>query len=72
LGMGVMSWLASHLVHGSFDSGGTIIRLTVAGVLLVSSGAIYLILARLLKLSEAWQIWRTAIDLLPGGDRGLQ
>ena len=72
LGMGVMSWLGLQLMRRSFDSGGTLIRLAVAGALLVFSGAIYLILARLLKLSEARQIWRTVVDLLPGGDRGLQ
>ena len=71
-GMGVMSWLSLQLVRGWFDSGGTLIRLAVAGALLVFSGAIYLILGRLLKLSEARQIWRTAVDLLPGGDRGAK
>ncbi|HEV7521246.1 MAG TPA: lipid II flippase MurJ, partial [Candidatus Angelobacter sp.] len=64
--MGVMSWLSLHLLSGSFDSGGTVVRLMVVVVLIAISGAIYLFLARLLKLGEARQIWTTVRDLLPG------
>ncbi|MGZ4853792.1 MAG: murein biosynthesis integral membrane protein MurJ [Candidatus Angelobacter sp.] len=70
-GMGVISWLSLHLLSGSYDSGGTMVRLMVAITLMASSGAIYLFLARLLKLGEARQIWTTVRDLLPG-NRGPQ
>jgi putative peptidoglycan lipid II flippase len=71
-GMGVISWLSLHLLNGSFDSGGTIVRLAVTATLMAISAAIYLFLARLLKLGEARQIWITVRDLLPGGNRGPQ
>jgi len=66
LAMGAMSWLSLQLFRGQFDSGGTMLRLVVAVTLIVTSGAIYLLLARLLNLSEARQIWTTVRDLLPG------
>jgi putative peptidoglycan lipid II flippase len=71
-GMGVISWLSLHLLNGSFDSGGTIVRLAVTTTLMAISAATYLVLARLLKLGEARQIWITVRDLLPGGNRGPQ
>lgn len=67
--MGAMSWLGLQMVRGWFDSGGTLIRLILTGVLIAVSGAIYLALARLLKLDEFRQVWRTAMDLIPGGNR---
>jgi putative peptidoglycan lipid II flippase len=67
--MGVISWLALHLAHSWFDSGGTLVRLMLTAVLIAVSGAVYLALARLLKLDEFRQVWRTALDLIPGGNR---
>jgi putative peptidoglycan lipid II flippase len=65
-GMGAMSWLGLRLLKASFDSGGTMGRLMVAIMLMAISGATYLFLARLLKLTEARQILTTVRDLLPG------
>jgi putative peptidoglycan lipid II flippase len=67
--MGAISWLALQLVRGWFDSGGTLVRLVLTGILIAVGGAIYLVLARLLKLDEFRQVWRTAMDLIPGGNR---
>jgi peptidoglycan biosynthesis protein MviN/MurJ (putative lipid II flippase) len=64
-GMGAMSWLDLRLLKESFDSGGTMIRLMVAITLIAISGATYLFLGRLLKLSEVRQILTTVRDLLP-------
>jgi putative peptidoglycan lipid II flippase len=72
LGMGVVSWLALQLVRGLFDSGGTVVRLMLVVTLMATSGAIYLLLAQLMKLGQARQIWTTVMELLPGGDRGPQ
>jgi putative peptidoglycan lipid II flippase len=72
LGMGVMSWLALQLVRGLFDSSATLSRLMLTGFLLVISGATYLLLAQLMKLGQARQIWTTVTDLLPGCDRSPQ
>jgi putative peptidoglycan lipid II flippase len=72
LGMGVMSWLALQFVRGLFDSSATLIRFMLTGFLLLISGATYLLLAQLLKLGQARQIWTTVMELLRGGDRGLQ
>jgi hypothetical protein len=41
----------------------------LTGILIAVGGAIYLVLARLLKLDEFRQVWRTAMDLIPGGNR---
>jgi hypothetical protein len=60
-------------VRASFDGGSTLLRLEQVGLVLILSGAVYLLLARLLRLKEAGQIMTTALDLLPGsGDRGAQ
>jgi putative peptidoglycan lipid II flippase len=67
--MGAISWLALQMVRGWFDSGGTLVRLMLTGILIAVGGAIYLVLARLLKLDEFRQVWRTAMDLIPGGNR---
>jgi hypothetical protein len=64
-----VSWLVLQIARGRFDSGGTLIRLVLTGVLIAVSGGVYLALARLLKLDEFRQIWRTAMDLIPGGNR---
>ena len=67
--MGAVSWWGLQMVSGRFDSSGTLVRLLLTGVLIAASGAIYLALARLLKLDEFRQVWRTAMDLIPGGNR---
>jgi putative peptidoglycan lipid II flippase len=67
--MGLMGWLALQMVRDRFDSGGTVVRFTLTGVLIAFSGAIYLALARLMKLDEFRQVWRTAMDMIPGGNR---
>jgi putative peptidoglycan lipid II flippase len=72
VGMGLMSWLGLLLVRGWFDSGNALVRLLIVCILLAFSGAIYLGLARLMKLSEARQIWTAVFDLLPGGDRSQE
>jgi hypothetical protein len=67
--MGAISWFALQTARGWFDSGDTLVRLMLTGVLIAVSGAIYLVLARLFKLDEFRQVWRTAMDLIPGGNR---
>jgi putative peptidoglycan lipid II flippase len=70
LGMGVMSWLALQFVRGLFDSSATLIRLMLTSFLLMVSGATYLLLAQLMKLGQARQIWTIITDLIPAGGRG--
>jgi len=67
--MKTISWLTLQMVHSGFDSGDTLVRLVLTGILIAVGGAIYLALARLLKLDEFRQVWRTAMDLIPGGNR---
>lgn len=70
LGMGVLSWLSLHFLIGTFESGGSVVRLLLTLMLMAISGAVYLLLARLLNVGEARQIWSTVRALLPGGNRG--
>jgi putative peptidoglycan lipid II flippase len=70
LGMGVLSWLSLRLVIGTFEAGGSVVRLLLTLMLMVISGAIYLLLACLLNMGEARQIWTTVRALLPSGNRG--
>lgn len=66
IGMGAISWLSLRLLTGTFDSGGIVVRLVLTMALMVISGAFYLLLAQLLKLDEARQIWTTVRGWLPG------
>jgi putative peptidoglycan lipid II flippase len=71
IGMGAVNWMGLRLLQSAFDSGNTALRLGVICLLLIVSGAVYLTLARLLRLAEARQIWTTALDLIRGDrDRG--
>jgi len=70
LGMGMLSWLSLRLLMGTFDAGGSVVRLLLTLMLMAISGAVYLLLARLLNMGEARQIWSTARALLPSGNRG--
>lgn len=65
IGMGVFSWLSLRVLIGIFNSGGNVVRLLLTMMLMAMSAAIYLLLARLLKLGEARQMWSTARALLP-------
>jgi peptidoglycan biosynthesis protein MviN/MurJ (putative lipid II flippase) len=69
VGMGVLSWLSLRLLIGTFDAGGSVVRSLLTIVLMAISAAIYLLLARLLNLGEARQIWSTVRALLPNGNR---
>jgi putative peptidoglycan lipid II flippase len=70
LGMGVLSWLSLRLLIGTFETGGSVVRLALTLMLMAISGAVYLLLARLLNMGEARQIWSTVRTLLPTGNRG--
>jgi hypothetical protein len=70
--MGALSWLTLRSLIGTFDSGGSVVRLLLAMMLMAIGGAVYLALARLLNMEEARQIWSTVRALLPGGNRGPQ
>ena len=70
LGMGVFSWLSLRLVIGTFEAGGSVVRLLLTLMLMAISSAAYLLLARLLNIGEALQIWSTVRTLLPSGNRG--
>jgi putative peptidoglycan lipid II flippase len=72
--MGAVSWLSLHVVQSAFDSGGTLMRMVVVGVVLLLSGATFLGVARLLKLREAMHILEILLHLVPAnysayGDR---
>jgi len=71
-GMGVLSWLSLRFLTGTFEAGGSAVRLLLTLMLMAIGGAIYLSLARLLNMGEARQIWSTVRTLLPSGNRGEQ
>jgi hypothetical protein len=64
--MGAISWFSLRLLMGTFNHGGTAIRMALVMALMALSGAFYIILAQLLRLGEARQIWTTMRALLPG------
>jgi putative peptidoglycan lipid II flippase len=72
VGMGVISWFSLRLLTGAFASGGTVVRLIVIMALMAIGGAMYLCIARLLKMGEAGQIWAAARAFLPAGNRNPQ
>jgi putative peptidoglycan lipid II flippase len=65
LTMGLVTCIVLHLVRGAFDAGILPVRLGIVFVMGVASGAVYLSVTRLLKLSEAAEVLNAAIDLLP-------
>lgn len=65
LAMGVVNWIALHAVQSSFDSGKTLQRLALLGVVVGLSGGTFLSMARLLKLAETTAILKTVFGLLP-------
>lgn len=72
IGMGVLSWLSLRSLIGTFDSGGSVLRLMLTMILMALGGAMYLLLAKLLNMGEARQIWSAVRAFLPGGNRGPQ
>jgi putative peptidoglycan lipid II flippase len=66
IGMGAIRWFSLRLLIGTFAAGGSVVRLLLTMLLMATSGAIYLLLARLLNMGEARQIWTTMRALLPG------
>ena len=66
LAMGAVSWITLRLLQGAFDSGSTPVRLAVICVVLITSGASFLGVARLLRLNEAMHVMATALQFLPG------
>jgi putative peptidoglycan lipid II flippase len=72
IGMGVLSWLSLRLLIGIFDLSGSAFRLMLTMMLMAIGGATYLLLARLLNIGEARQIWSAARAVLPSGNRGPQ
>jgi len=64
LAMIVVSWMSLHFLQPAFDSGKMPLRLGVVSAVLVTSGAAFLGVARLLKLREATHIMNAALDLL--------
>jgi len=72
--MGAVSWISLHVLQSAFDSGRTLMRMVVIGIVLLLSGAAFLGVARLLKLREAKHILEIASHLVPAnyfayGDR---
>jgi peptidoglycan biosynthesis protein MviN/MurJ (putative lipid II flippase) len=65
LAMAVVSWLSLHFSQSMFDSGNTLLRLSIVFLVFVTSTTTFLCVARLLKLSEAEYILSAAADLLP-------
>lgn len=70
--MGAISWFSLRLLIGTFNHGGTAVRMALVMALMAISGAFYLFLAQLLRLSEARQVWATVRALLPPGNRRLR
>jgi putative peptidoglycan lipid II flippase len=66
VGMGAISWVSLRLLMGAFTHGGTAVRMVLVMALMAISGAFYFMVAQLLKLDEARQIWTTVRSLLPG------
>ena len=65
LGMAAVSWISLYPLQAAFDSGKTPLRLGIVCAVLVMSGAAFLGVSRLLKLSEVEQTLNAALDLLP-------
>jgi putative peptidoglycan lipid II flippase len=72
IGMGAVSWLSLRLLVGTFDAAGSLVRFLLTIMLMAISAVTYLLLARLLNMSEARQIWSTVRALLPVGNRSPQ
>ena len=64
--MGIVSWVSLHLLQSWFDSGNTLVRLTVICIVLLLSAGTFMAVARLFGLSQAGQIVSTVRNLLPG------
>jgi putative peptidoglycan lipid II flippase len=67
--MAAVSWITLYPLQAVFDSGKTPLRFCIVCVVLVTSGAAFLGVAHLLKLSEVEEILKAALDLLPGSRR---
>ena len=65
LGMAAVSWVSLYPLQAAFNSGKTPLRLGIVCAVLVMSGAAFLGVARLLKLSEVEHTLNAALDLLP-------
>jgi len=66
LGMGMAAWMSLRLLQSLFDGGNALFRLGIILTVLLTSGSIFLMLARLLHLDEARQILDAARDLISG------
>lgn len=65
LAMGIVNWIALHALQSSFDSGKTLQRLALLGVVFALSAATFLGMSRLLKLAETTAILKTVFGVLP-------
>jgi putative peptidoglycan lipid II flippase len=66
LAMAMVSWTSLHFLHSRFDSGTTTLRLTVIGLVLVTSGGAFIGVSCLLKLNEARRLLNLAWNFVPG------
>jgi putative peptidoglycan lipid II flippase len=65
--MVIVCWLTLHLLQTAFDGDSTILRFCILSMALVTSAVTFLTVAWLLRLSEAKQILRAALELMSGG-----
>jgi putative peptidoglycan lipid II flippase len=65
LAMALVSWTSLHLLQTVFDSGTMRVRLSIVAALLILSGATFLSVARLLKLTQGGQMLDAALEFLP-------
>jgi putative peptidoglycan lipid II flippase len=66
IAMAMVSWISLHLLQTSFDSGKTLLRFGIVGLILVVSGGTFLGFARMLKLDEANHILNMVLELVSG------
>lgn len=66
VGMAGASWISLRFLQASFDAGKAPLRLGIVCLLLSVSGAVFLGVARLLRLEEATHLMQTVWQLLPG------
>ena len=64
--MGLVSWMCMHLLQTWFEGGHTLFRLGIILIVLLTSGAAFLMVAHLLRMAEARLILNAALDLISG------
>ncbi len=64
--MNLVSWMCLQLLQPWFDAGHTLARLGIILIVLLVSGAAFLIVAHLLRMNEARLVLNVGFDLMSG------